>query len=113
METSDMKNIVVLRNLPSNIIDEAIVILKSNKKVKQLEYVEKPTSSSYDESVNKKDYVVKEAEAVISNYISTLENNKNKVNTNITIQKKYKKIRLYSIVVSILLLFAFIRIFFA
>ncbi len=113
METSDMKNIVVLKNLPSNIIDEAIVILKANKKVKQLEYIEKPISSSYDESVNKKDYVVKEAENVISNYISTLENRQNKTNNNITIEKKYKKIKVYSIVVSILLFFAFMRIFFA
>ena len=37
METSNMKNIVVLKNLPSNLVEEAIVILKSSKKVKKLE----------------------------------------------------------------------------
>ena len=36
MDTSNMKNIVVLKNLPSNIVEEAIVILKSNAKVKNI-----------------------------------------------------------------------------
>ena len=31
MNNLDMKNIIVLKDLPSNIIDEAIVILKDNK----------------------------------------------------------------------------------
>lgn len=108
-----MKNIVVLKNLPSNLVDEAIVILKANKNAKQLEYVEKTTSSGYNESVNKKDYVIKEAESVIANYISKVENSKKKTNSNITIEKKYKRIKVYSITVSIILLLAFIRIFFA
>ena len=30
METSKMKNMVVLKNLPSNMIEEAIVIFKEN-----------------------------------------------------------------------------------
>ena len=41
METSNMKNMVVLKNLPSNIVDEAIIVLKSNKKVKKLQKIEK------------------------------------------------------------------------
>ena len=41
METSNMKNMVVLKNLPSNLVEEAIVILKSSKKVKKLEKIEK------------------------------------------------------------------------
>ena len=36
MESSNLKNMVVLKNIPSNIIDEAIVVLKSNKKAKKL-----------------------------------------------------------------------------
>ena len=31
MEKGQMKNIVVLKNLPSNLVDEAIVILKPNQ----------------------------------------------------------------------------------
>ena len=41
METSNMKNMVILKNLPSNLVEEAIVILKSNKKVKKLEKIER------------------------------------------------------------------------
>ena len=41
METSNMKNMVVLKNLPSNLVEEAIIILKSNKKVKKLQKIEK------------------------------------------------------------------------
>ena len=37
MSTENMKNMVVLKNLPSNIVDEAIVILKPNIKLKKLE----------------------------------------------------------------------------
>ena len=36
METSNLKNMVVLKNLPSNIVDEAIIVLKANKKTKKL-----------------------------------------------------------------------------
>ena len=35
MNQSGLKNMVVLRNLPSNIVEEAIVVLKANSKVKQ------------------------------------------------------------------------------
>ena len=41
MESSKLKNMVVLRNLPSNIVDEAIIVLKTNKKVKKLQKIEK------------------------------------------------------------------------
>lgn len=40
MNIGQMKNIVVLRDLPSNIVDEAIVILKNNTKVKKREIIE-------------------------------------------------------------------------
>ena len=32
MESSDMKNMVVLKNLPSNMVEEAIIIFKENHK---------------------------------------------------------------------------------
>ena len=37
MEASNLKNMVVLKNLPSNIVDEAIIVLKTNKKAKKLQ----------------------------------------------------------------------------
>ena len=33
MQSSDMKNMVVLKNLPSNMVEEAIIIFKENQKV--------------------------------------------------------------------------------
>ena len=30
---SDMKNMIVLKDLPSNLIEEAFVVLKENKKI--------------------------------------------------------------------------------
>ena len=39
MEASNLKNMVVLKNLPSNIVDEAIIILKNSKKIKKLEKI--------------------------------------------------------------------------
>ena len=41
MDISQMKNIVVLKNLPSNMVEEAIVVLKPNIKVMQVEHAEK------------------------------------------------------------------------
>ena len=40
MNQSGLKNMVVLRNLPSNIVEEAIVVLKTNSRVKQDEKIE-------------------------------------------------------------------------
>ena len=33
MESSDMKNMVVLKNLPSNMVEEAIIIFKENQRI--------------------------------------------------------------------------------
>ena len=77
MEESKLKNMVVLKNLPSNLVEEAIIILKSNKNVKRLEKIDKDKrneSSITKKDVNKKDLVVKEAELVVSSYISKVEN---------------------------------------
>ena len=89
MDVSKMKNIVVLKNLPSNIVDEAFVVLKSNKRVKKTEKVEKFSKVS-DKKDEKKDkeYVLKEAELLVSDYISKIEDNKNLKST-----KSSKKIK--------------------
>lgn len=72
MESGQMKNIVVLKNLPSNIVDEAIVVLKPNKKVKNIEYV-RTNGQQGDGQWQDNGYVVKEAEMLINNYVSEVE----------------------------------------
>lgn len=103
MEKSQIKNIVVLKNLPSNLIEEAFVIVKSKKTAKSLEYIEKKENLKKQENgKNTKDYIIREAESVISNYINVMEKKEKKkesVNTN----KKYKMLKFYSIAVTIIL----------
>ena len=109
MQDSNLKNIVVLKNLPSNLVDEAIIILKSKKTAKRLEFIEKKSNITYNRTKENKDYVIREAESVISSYISKLEKN-NRKKTDNNIETKYKKIKLYSIFVSIILFFCLIRV---
>ncbi|MBR3255021.1 MAG: hypothetical protein IKF97_02165 [Clostridia bacterium] len=75
MNEINMKNMVVLKNLPSNIIDEAFVVLKSPKKVKKLEKVEKNKQVQNNSTTNKnKEYFLKEAEMLVNEYIDKIEN---------------------------------------
>ena len=53
MEVSNMKNMVVLKNLPSNIVEEAFVVLKANKKIKNLERVDGSKKSLSKDSSKK------------------------------------------------------------
>lgn len=115
METEKMKNIVVLKNINSNIVEEAFVILKPNKKAKNLKYIEAKTD---EKNINKKnitnpkEYIVKEAEFIISNYISEIEKNKNNNFKFIKMEAKYKRLKVLSLILaSIVLLNIFINIF--
>lgn len=106
MNQSNLKNMVVLKNLPSNIVEEAIVILKTNKKVKKLEKIEK-NKTVEDTTIKKKenDYILKEAEMLVSNYISGLEEKKEaKKIKNQKMNQKYKRIKNYAYVTSLIIL---------
>ena len=98
METSNLKNMVVLKNLPSNIVDEAIIVLKANKKTKKLQKIENKKILENQENKKDKEYILKEAEMIVNNYISKIEN---KENDKIIISKdtdgKYKKLKRYAI----------------
>lgn len=112
MSNNSLKNIVVLNNLPSNIIDEAIIILKSKKMARKLELVEKNTTINYKKKKESDDYIIKEAENVISNYISKIEKTHSIRKKDVNIEAKYKKIKAYSILISIILFFCIIKSFF-
>ena len=101
MEKNQMKNMVILKDLPSNLIEEAIVILRSNKYAKQIEYLDKKENIKDKEKLNKNhNYIIREAESVISNYINIVEN-KNKMSNDSNFRKKYKKLKIYSILVTL------------
>lgn len=96
MNQSKMKNMVILKNLPSNIVEEAYVVLKPNKKLKK--NIEKQDNAGKRLS---SDYIVKEAEMVINNYLSNIEEKKFIKNIETEkIKKKYKKLKNTSIVLT-------------
>ena len=101
MSIENVKNVIILKNLPSNLIDEAIMVVKDKKKVKNLDYSNlikdggenfSTLNSKHEknrviqgymkeedlkniEKIKKEDrkYVIKEAEMVVTNYISKIE----------------------------------------
>ena len=78
MKETGLKNTVVLKNLQSNVIEEAIIVFKKNTKIPKL-------STQKIEKIEK-EYPLIEAERLINGYVEKLENN---------VDKKNKKYKLY------------------
>lgn len=105
MESSNMKNIVVLKKLPSNMVEEAIIIFKENQKVRQKELIDKSKKVNYAESQTKsKDYILKEAEMLVTDYINKIENKKKSEKNRKDITANYKMLKYYSIISTVLLI---------
>lgn len=106
MNKGSLKNIVVLKELPSNIVEEAIVILKSNAKLKKVENTKKSKNANQKEDKKtENNYILKEAEMLISNYINVMEQKKeNKKEATRKNNIKYKRIKNYAYIVSIIIL---------
>lgn len=115
MNTGNLKNIVVLKDLPSNLVEEAIVVLKENQKIPKLEPASKDKKENEsDMKKNSKDYIVKEAQMLIADYISRVENKNKKENQSIQkLNKKCKwlksvnQVLMVSLAISILINFIF------
>lgn len=99
MEKSKMKNIVVIKNLPSNLIEEALIVVKSKKVARNLEYIDRKNSLKKQEEKNE-NYIIREAESVLNSYVEHIEK-REKASKNI-IGLKYKKIKIYSVIITIL-----------
>lgn len=105
MQSSDMKNMVVLKNLPSNVVEEAIIIFKEKQKVKQREFADKNQQMQFNESQEKsKEYIVKEAEMLVTDYIQKIENQKKSETIKKGIKPTHKILKYYSIISTILLI---------
>ena len=81
MNQGGLKNMVVLKNLPSNIVEEAIIVLKTNKKIKQVEKIEKEILNNNKDNLewleiirNGTKYTIRVEERIINKEI---DNNKN------------------------------------
>ena len=93
MKIENMQHIVVLKNLPSNIIEEAFVILKPNLKVKEVNGIKKESEYLNCEKKKKpKEYIIKEAELLVSDYLNGMERKKEEKKQK-EIEKRYKKLK--------------------
>ena len=109
MQVNNVKNIVVLKSLPSNIVEEAIIILKSNKYAKKFQMIEKNDKKQIEQEKTKdQEYIIKEAEALLSNYITKIENKRIIERPNKALTEKYRKQKKYSIAITILFAISFI-----
>ena len=106
MEDIDLKNMVILKDLPSNIVKEAYVVFKSNKMIKKFQKINKNTEQKQINKDNEdSQYAIKEAEMLVSEYIESVEKSEKEVILNSKINKKLKK---YSYIVSIIMILQFI-----
>lgn len=111
MDVNGMKNIIILKNLPSNILDEAIIVVKEKKKALDIDCLKNSKAKERkkeeilqgymkDEDLKKfekiekdnRQFVVKEAELVINNYLQRIEDNKNIIDKN-KLKIKYNKLK--------------------
>ena len=106
MNQGGLKNMVVLKNLPSNIVEEAIIVLKTNKKIKQVEKIEK------EKITENKDTKTREDEMLVNTYISKLEDKKKtREITNKKEKQKYNRIKNYAYISSFVILIESIILF--
>ena len=88
-----LKNMLVLKDLPSNLIEEAYIVLNPNLKLKIKEIEnKKEENKTVNSKVLAKDYILEEAKYVLLNYVSKYENKTEKINNKL-LEKKYKKLK--------------------
>ena len=99
MEKCKMKNVVVLRNLPSNLIEEAFVVVKSKNVARSLERID-----GKNENIDRKNkddgYIVREAESVLSSYVSLVEKKDDK-KVDFGIKRRYNMLKIYGVLVTV------------
>lgn len=87
----EMKNMVVIKNLPSNIVEEAWVVIKPEVKNKEKEFIKRMKNNNLSNK-NENNYVVNEAETVITDYLKNISNYEDKKKYSL-IMKKYNKLK--------------------
>ncbi len=112
MDINNMKNVVVLKDLPSNIVEEAIILLKQNQKIKKHEYADIKNNSKEKEKNDSKDYIIKEAQMLIADYISRIEQ-KEKISTAdiVKLKNKCKILKISNIFFAVSLLISLVIYF--
>lgn len=95
MVNNKLKNIIVLKGMASNVVQEAIVILKPNIQFEKCNSLYKNKENNLFNT--KKKSVVSEAEYVINNYIKEIEttNSRRKVKK---LEKRYKVSKILNVI---------------
>lgn len=116
MESNVMKNIVILKNLPSNLVEEAFVVLKKNERIQIEDLINREGSKENNgKSVNEfkeddKEYIVKEAEMLIETYINDIEKVGNEDKKN-NWKIKYEKSKILNVFLLVLFAISLIKCF--
>ena len=105
MEDIDLKNMVILKDLPSNIVKEAYVVFKSNKMIKKFQKINKNSEKKQERNSGDDDYAIKEAEMLVMDYIEKVEKSEKEAIGNSKVNKKLKK---YAYIASIIMFLQFI-----
>ena len=95
MVNNKLKNIIVLKGMASNVVQEAIVVLKPNIDLENPRTYNK--EKNFVGKNNKKKSVVLEAEYVINNYIKEIENTSTKRKKR-NLEKKYKISKIFNVI---------------
>ena len=98
MENNKIKNTIVLRGMASNVVDEAIVILKPHIKIKKTQVV-----NNIREKSNSKELILKEAEHIVSEYVNKISV-KEIENEKLKLERKVKKLKIISFMFFIILI---------
>lgn len=117
MNPENMKNIIILKNLPSNLIDEAIVVVKNKKesninyktlmqdgKSRAIQGYMKEEELKKIENIKKEErnYIIKEAEMVVTNYIAKIEKQILAEKKMKKLEKSYKKVRILNVMLAVI-----------
>lgn len=91
---NNLKNMLVLKDLPSNLIEEAYVVLNPNLKLKIKEINKKEVDRKDETELEEcktmeNNYILNEAKYVLINYISKFES-KNEILSKKSLEKKYR-----------------------
>jgi hypothetical protein len=112
MQISNLKNIVVLNNVDSNIVEEAFIILKPNVKVNEdlknsyLNHETKEFSKEEQEKLDienqknndgKNEFILKQAEGIVNSYVKNLETKNTKTVSEKKLEKKCKILKIWNI----------------
>lgn len=102
MKISQMKNIIVLKDLPSNLVEEAIVILKKGSKVKNKEMADRSHKGGFEEnSDGNYEIAIKEAEYIVGDYMKKLEKPEDNTQNLRKLRLQYKKMQICSVLLGI------------